>query len=66
MFESQTPVVKSRAMHWTVKDPSGRPWGLLDPTSQTHMDMIQTGLLAQDAFSRSNVQLMKKLLETPI
>ena len=37
----------------------------LDPTSQTHRDVIQTGLLAQDAFSPSNIRLMKKLLETP-
>ena len=27
--EFQNPVTKSRAMHWTVRDPSGRPWGLL-------------------------------------
>lgn len=85
--EFQKPVAKPRAGHWTVKDPSGRPWGLLtkankfnklyasvfannphslkgtlhlgfkqeglllrhtlDPTSQTHMDVIQTGLLVQ-------------------
>lgn len=37
----------------------------LDPTSQTYMDVIQTGLLAQDAFSASNIRLMKKLLEIP-
>ena len=141
--EFQNPVAKSRAMHWTVRDPSGRPWGLLsltdisllhkraevllgvlpgapfglataamlmlfhfyfttnkfnklysmvfadnpyslkgtlhlgfkqegllrrhtlDPASQTCVDVIQTGLLAEDAFSPSNIRLMKKLLETP-
>ena len=140
--EFQNPVAKSRALHWTVRDPSGRPWGLLsltdisllhkraevllgvlpgapfglataamlmlfhfyfttnkfnklysmvfadnpyslkgtlhlgfkqegllrrhtlDPASQTCVDVIQTGLLAEDAFSPSNIRLMKKLLET--
>ena len=37
----------------------------LDPTSQAYMNVIQTGLLAQDAFSPSNIRLMKKLLGTP-
>ena len=142
--EFQNPVAKSRALHWTVRDPSGRPWGLLsltdisllhkrtevllgvlpgapfglatavmlmlfhfyfttnkfnklysmvfadnphslkgtlhlgfkqegllrrhtlDPASQTYVDVIQTGLLAEEAFSPSNIRLMKKLLETPI
>ena len=141
--EFQNPVAKSRALHWTVRDPRGRPWGLLsltdvsllhkraevllgvlpgapfglatavmlmlshfyfttnkfnklysmvfadnphslkgtlhlgfkqegllrhhtlDPASQTCVDVIQTGLLAKDAFSPSNIRLMKKLLETP-
>ena len=141
--EFQNPVVKSRAMHWIVRDPSGRPWGLLsltdisllhkraevllgvlpgapfglvmaamlmlfhfyfttnkfnklysmvfsdnphslkttlhlgfkqegvlrrhtlDPASQTCVDVIQTGLLAEDVFSPSNIRLMKKLLKTP-
>ena len=103
--EFQDPVAKSRAMYWTVKDPSGRPWGLLikankfnklyasvftdnphslkgtlhlgfkqegllrrhtlDPTSQTHMDVTQTGLLAQNAFSPGNIHLIEKFLETP-
>ena len=56
--EFQNPVTKSRAMYWTVKDPSNWPWGLLETTSQTHMDVIQTGLLAQHP-------AVKKLLETP-
>ena len=30
--EFQNPVAKSRALHWTVKDPGGRPWGLLSLT----------------------------------
>ena len=38
----------------------------LDPASQTYVDVIQTGLLAEEAFSPSNIRLMKKLLETPI
>lgn len=141
--EFQNPVAKSRAMHWIVRDPSDRPWGLLsltdvsllhkraevltgvlpgapfglataamlmlfhfyfktnnfnklysmvfadnphslkttlhlgfkqegvlrrhtlDPASQTCVDVIQTGLLAEDVFSPGNIRLMKKLLETP-
>ena len=27
--EFQNPVAKPRAVHWTVKGPSGQPWGLL-------------------------------------
>ena len=30
--EFQNHVAKSRALHWTVRDPSGRPWGLLSLT----------------------------------
>lgn len=35
---------------------------ILDPDSQTFVDLIQTGLLAQDAFSPGNLRLMRKLL----
>ena len=38
----------------------------IDPASQTYVDVIQTGLLAEEAFFPSNIRLMKKLLETPI
>ena len=142
--ECQSPLAKSRAMHWIVRDAGGQPWGLLsltdvsllhkraevllgvlpgapfglataamlmllhfcfrvnkfnklysmvfadnphslkatlhvgfrqeglfrrhtlDLSTQTWVDVIQTGLLAQDAFSPSNIRLMKKLLETPL
>ena len=36
-----------------------------DNAAFMRMDVIQTGLLVQDAFSPSNIRLMKKLLETP-
>ena len=138
--ESQSPLQKSRAVHWIVRSADGQPWGLLsltdvslqhkraevllgvlpgapfglataamlllfhvyfqvrkfnklyslvfadnphslkgtlhlgfqqegllrrhtfDPASQTFVDVIQTGIHAQEAFSPSNVRLIKKLL----
>ncbi len=141
--EYQSPIAKSRAVHWIVRAPNGHAWGLLsltdvslqhkraevlmgvlpgapfglvtaamlmlfhfyfkankfnklysmvfadnphslkstlhlgfrqegllrrhtlDPASQTYVDVIQTGLLAEDAFSASNIKLMKKLLDMP-
>lgn len=35
----------------------------LDPTRNIYFDVIQTGLLAEEAFSKSNIKLMKKLLD---
>ncbi|MBK7006360.1 MAG: GNAT family N-acetyltransferase [Burkholderiales bacterium] len=35
---------------------------IYDAASQGYVDLIQTGLLAQDAFSASNLRLMQKLL----
>lgn len=141
--EYQSPIAKSRAVHWIVRAPNGQAWGLLsltdvslqhkraevlmgvlpggpfglvtaamlmlfhfcfkvnrlnklysvvfsdnphslkttlhlgfrqegllrrhtfDPTSQTYVDVIQTGLLAEDAFCAGNIRLMKKLLDMP-
>ena len=35
---------------------------VLDPKSGVHIDLIQTGLLAEDAFSQRNERLMRRLL----
>lgn len=138
--EYQNPIGKSRALHWIVRAPNGKPWGLLsltdislqhkraevllgvlpgspfglataaalmlfhfffhekkfnklysvvfadnphslkttlhlgarqegllrrhtlDPSRQTYVDAIQTGILAEDAFSVKNQRLVQKLL----
>lgn len=36
-----------------------------DPHSQTYVDVIQTGIHAQQAFCARNIRLMKKLLDQP-
>ena len=35
---------------------------VLDPRSNKYIDLIQTGLLAEDAFTESNKRLMNRLL----
>jgi len=36
---------------------------VFDPVAQVYQDLIQTGLLAQDAFSEKNIKLMNRLLK---
>jgi len=35
---------------------------VIDPQSNEYVNLIQTGLLAEDAFSEDNQRLMKRLL----
>jgi len=35
---------------------------VIDPRSNQYVDLIQTGLLAEDAFTENNIRLMKRLL----
>jgi len=37
---------------------------VLDPKSGTHMNLVQTGLLAEDAFNPNNERLMRRLLKS--
>ncbi len=62
MFEENALAVKG-AKHIGFKEEGRLKKHVFDPSSKTYVDLIQLGLLSEDALSEKNKRTMKKLLK---
>lgn len=61
VYEDNSHSLKG-TLHLGFKEEGRLRKHVLDPRSNNYVDLIQTGLLAEDAFSENNKRLMKRLL----
>jgi len=62
MFEENTGALKG-AKHIGFKEEGRLKKHVFDPSSKTYVDLIQLGLLSEDALSEKNKRTMKRLLK---